>query len=463
MFIRIIKAVATLCLLIMMASCSSNKTYTVEIHQPNKDNHNIKQLALFLDGTQNDRDSRTNVSALNEIIKHQDKDNLYLFYNEGVGTDGRIIGAGWGNDKDVAEAYAFLSRYYSQDALLYIFGFSRGAYASRILAGMIYALGIYDLSDFSEEDRLQLSKALYAIYKGEDKDIEESRFQANQLINQWGQDTLKLDGFALNHHVANVSIEILGLWDTVEALGFVPTLEAANETYFGVADPKNIVNPNPRYIDQICNINHVYHAVSLDDNRANVFTPIIISSNEVVSLCSESQDSSISKVEEVWFSGAHADVGGGYEKMENNKSDDHMDKDLALSGLSLNWMLDNIKRDAPTLLPDFAQVHQNAFAHVHDAENTDAKYKRVLRNSILTSYLDVSRYEKINIHHSVLERIALPPNNNQEVLSRGFDSYWYQAPYFFDCFEVNEVQGYRFTPCNKIEPVGEDALPRVQQ
>lgn len=456
MFIRIIKIFLIMCSLTMIVSCTSSKTYTIEINQPNQDSQNIKQIALFLDGTQNDRDSRTNVSALNEIIMHQDTDNLYLFYNEGVGTDGRIIGAGtgWGNDKDIAEAYAFLTKYYSQDAQLYIFGFSRGAYASRILAGMIYALGIYDLSDVIEQDRLALSKALYAIYKGENKDIEESRYQANQLINQWGKDKLKVNDFAFSHHNHNVFIDVLGLWDTVEALGFTPTIEAVNETYLGVADPNNIVNPNPRYIDQICNVNYVYHAVSLDDNRANVFTPIILSSDEVVSLCPDSEQASITKVEEVWFSGAHADVGGGYEKMENNHPDDYSDKDLALAGVSLNWMLDNIKRDAPILLPDTAKVHQNVFGHIHDAENTDPKYKRVLRNSILTSYLNVSRYNKIKIHSSVFERIAEPPQNSKEILDRGFDSHWYEDGYFVDCFKPNHQGGYRFVPCDQIEPVG---------
>ena len=94
---------------LVLISCGSNKTYTIQIHPPIINPPSTKQIALFLDGTQNDRDSRTNVSTLSEIVKHQNKDNLYMFYNEGVGTDGKFVGAGTGSgiDKDVAEAYAF--------------------------------------------------------------------------------------------------------------------------------------------------------------------------------------------------------------------------------------------------------------------------------------------------------------------------------------------------------------------
>jgi uncharacterized protein (DUF2235 family) len=102
---------------ILLSACAS--TYTIQIHPSIKQAESNKVLALFLDGTQNDLDSRTNVSTLSQITKHQNRDNLYIFYNEGVGTDSRIIGAGtgWGISKDVAEAYTFLSEYHSKEPL----------------------------------------------------------------------------------------------------------------------------------------------------------------------------------------------------------------------------------------------------------------------------------------------------------------------------------------------------------
>jgi uncharacterized protein (DUF2235 family) len=141
--------------------------YTIEINEPLEDRGTPKQLALFMDGTANDRNSRTNVAKMSEIVINQDLDNLYVFYNEGVGTDGKIIGGatGWGQGNDVAEAYAFLSEYYSSDSSIHLFGFSRGAYSSRILAGMLYAVGIYDLNKFNPKDRIKISRDVYAKYK----------------------------------------------------------------------------------------------------------------------------------------------------------------------------------------------------------------------------------------------------------------------------------------------------------
>jgi uncharacterized protein (DUF2235 family) len=229
----------------------------------------------------------------------------------------------------------------SKDSKLYIFGFSRGAYTSRILAGMIYAIGIYDLSPFEKKDRLTISSQLYDTYKGKNKDIKSIRQQCAGIINKW-RETLSSEISSNLNPDYSATIQVLGLWDTVEALGARPTLEAVNERVLGIRDPQEIINPNNRYIDQICNVKHIYHALALDDNRANVFTPIIISSDHVVSTC-KPEDSAIEKVEEVWFSGAHSDVGGGYSKNDNNKKGDNTDRDVSLSGISLNWMMSKIK------------------------------------------------------------------------------------------------------------------------
>ncbi|WP_445940824.1 T6SS phospholipase effector Tle1-like catalytic domain-containing protein, partial [Pseudomonas sp.] len=248
---------------LVSAACST--TYTTQIHPSVSVPESTKQIVLFLDGTQNDRDSRTNISTLSEIIKNQNKDNLYMFYSEGVGTDNRLVGAGtgWGIGKDVAEAYSFLSKYYSSDSKVYIFGFSRGSYASRILAGMVYALGVYDLSKFPENRRLKIAEELYDEYKGKNKTVGDIRQAGNAIVSKWVAEN-NLATVNVDH---GVSIEVMGLWDTVEALGAVPTLEAIMRKIFRTEDPQNIVNPNDRYIDQICNVKKIYHALALDDNR----------------------------------------------------------------------------------------------------------------------------------------------------------------------------------------------------
>ena len=436
---------------VLLTGCAGNKTYTVQIHPPIKE-ESPKQLVLFLDGTQNDRDSRTNIATLSEIIKHQDLDNLYMFYNEGVGTDGRVVGAGtgWGIDKDIAEAYVFLSEYYSPESKLYIFGFSRGSYTSRILAGMIYSVGIYNLNYFRKEDRLNITRELYRAYKGKDKAVDDIKNNAEKIIAKW-KGKLPGDKAAnvIDRHL-NVEIDVMGLWDTVEALGVIPTIEAVKGKLLQIADPQNIINPNGRYLDQVCNIRHVYHALSLDDNRANVFTPIIISSKYVASKCNSPEESSIGKVHEVWFSGAHADVGGGYKKNENNKKGDYRDRDVSISGVSLNWMMSKIKKDAPGLLPEYAKVFANPLGYVHNSENDDFKYALASRNKILDKYKNYSRYGKVKIHSSVFDRLSLTKEERKQI---GHDSGWYTSDDFIDCFDFYGNGSYIFRGCSSIERV----------
>ncbi|MBU0925016.1 DUF2235 domain-containing protein, partial [bacterium] len=173
----ILKLTIIFVLTLIFTSCSS-KTYTIEIHEKDHNSKERKKVALFLDGTANDRNSRTNISKVFEIVANQNKDNMYLFYNEGVGTSGRFLGAmtGWGTDKDVKEAYSFLSDYYKSGDKLYIFGFSRGAYTARILAGMLYTVGIYDLSNFNDKDKEEIISELYHdAYKGNSVKVQKSK------------------------------------------------------------------------------------------------------------------------------------------------------------------------------------------------------------------------------------------------------------------------------------------------
>lgn len=238
--------------------------------------------------------------------------------------------------------------------------------------------------------------------------------------------------------------------DTVEALGVIPTKEAFKEKILGSKDPQNIINPNGNYIDQICNVRNIYHAISLDDNRANVFTPIIITSDHVAEICESKEGSSLTKVEEVWFSGAHADVGGGYSIHENNKKGEEIDRDVSLSGVSLNWMMARIKVAAPELLPGYAEVFQNPLGYVHDAQNNNPIYKNITRHEIITKYLEFSRYSKIKIHSSVFKRLALPADMRKKL---GYDSEWYKLDQLSECFDIGNSGEYIYKECSLIDMV----------
>jgi uncharacterized protein (DUF2235 family) len=440
----ILKLTIIFVLTLIFTSCSS-KTYTIEIHEKDHNSKERKKVALFLDGTANDRNSRTNISKVFEIVANQNKDNMYLFYNEGVGTSGRFLGAmtGWGTDKDVKEAYSFLSDYYKSGDKLYIFGFSRGAYTARILAGMLYTVGIYDLSNFNDKDKEEIISELYHdAYKGNSVKVQKSKEKIlsdkDKIINKWNK---KREIKTIIAPFSENIIDILGIWDTVEALGIIPTKEALNDKLSIKKDNQEFTTPNKKYVDQICNIKKTFHAISLDDNRAYVFTPIIMTNKEKIDYCP--YKSIENTVEEVWFSGAHADVGGGYDK--NN----------TLSGVSLNWMLNKINKfeENDKLLPSEYKVFENIYGTIHNAEEgISAAYKEGIRINILKKYLEKSQYEKIKIHKSVKNRLENQPIPN------GFDSKWYEDNFFKNCVDVQKNdKGTKitFNDCKNITIIGD--------
>lgn len=453
---------------LFLTGCASNRTPLIQIQNPiiNKPGNPVRQVVLLLDGTENDLRSKTNISVLSEIIKNQSRDNLYVFYKEGVGTNGATFGAatGYGIDQDIEEAYAFLAKNYSPGSELYMFGFSRGAYTARIVAGMIRAIGIYDLSSIPKnEERVRIARELYVTYKqryshcngisrGTKEAIEACvRLSAGAVREVYRRIHPLYPATPLEAY-KNVSIKAMGLWDTVEALGVVHSIWAVERRVGIDVDLQNIVNPNYRYLDQVCNAQHIYHALSLDDNRANIITPVILTSDYVAAPCTP-EESSLEKIEEVWFSGAHSDVGGGYGINEGNAKEDFTNRDLSLSGISLNWMMSRLKRDAPNLLPENAKVFENPYAFSHEAQNGNVLYAYATRDAILDKYLKLSRYGKLKIHDSVIKRLALPKNNEQKT-TMGYDSGWYREGKLAECFKDEGHNSYRFTEsCRYIEVV----------
>lgn len=98
-----------------------------------------------------------------------------------------------------------------------------------------------------------------------------------------------------------------------------------------------------------------------------------------------------------------------YNKTDENKG---IDKDVSISGVSLNWMMSKIKNHAP----EYANVFENPLGYVHDARNGELKYKLKLRIEILTQiYKEKSRHDKqsnnkeakLRIHDSVFKRLSM--------------------------------------------------------
>ncbi|MCI5096918.1 MAG: DUF2235 domain-containing protein [Rhodobacteraceae bacterium] len=194
---------------------------------------------------------------------------------------------GRGINRQIRRAYGYLASRYRPGDRIYLIGYSRGAYAVRSLAGVIDMVGLVK----AEHATVRNIRTAYRHYE-----CNPGGYYAEQFAN------------AFCHQ--DVQIEMVGVWDTVKALGLrLPLL-------WRWAELKHAFH-NHELGDSIRN---GYHALALDETRS-VFSPVLW----------ECPEDWTGRVEQVWFRGAHGDVGGqlgGYEPAR------------PLANVSLVWMLE---------------------------------------------------------------------------------------------------------------------------
>ncbi|MDP3908284.1 DUF2235 domain-containing protein [Novosphingobium sp.] len=369
-----------------------------------------KDIFLTIDGTGNSGISRTNAARLFEIvdassgmrtrpgnelsgatgqqagaIPSTSDRRLATYYAEGVGSRGNVAGLalGQGMDQDVQQAYAFLIRNYRPGDRIYLSGFSRGAYGVRILAGLVALAGIPDAASAgirgAEVDRL--AKELFAAHKwkGRSGSVRVRNRERTARINT----VLAARNLPAAPPLARVRIEALAIWDTVAALNMPDRTK----------DPTEY---RAEFFDQTCNINAVFHALALDDNRAYSFTPILARGERLRAGCPDGMPPPL--VREVWFAGAHADVGGGYTR--------HAQVDGHLQGVSLNWMLDQLRSEF--LFAPEARVFEDPLGPIRAAKESNVFYKglsRFFRRPLSYEAQTVGYDSRPVIHISALERL----------------------------------------------------------
>ncbi|WP_374247141.1 phospholipase effector Tle1 domain-containing protein [Zoogloea sp.] len=271
-----------------------------------------RDLFVFLDGTGNSADSRTNVRRLHERLLAHRKDGFAAAYIPGVGsTTNPIFGnaLGHGLERRVRCGYAFLAEQYQPGDRIFIFGFSRGAHEARNLAGLIAYAGVPPKED-SRRRQLKLANGIQEIVKDETDDAHATAWA------HWKPGTAppmapKIDQ-RLGRKVRDAEVTFLGVWDTVPGSAFVK---------YGVCKEMPNRKEGDRYkTGSYPPIHHIAHAVSLDEKRSR-FHPLL--------LC-PAYDAQLTKLEQEWFPGAHADVGGGYTG------------ETGLPDISLGWMIDRL-------------------------------------------------------------------------------------------------------------------------
>lgn len=306
-----------------IASCSTTSTLDsqkdISVFPFLGDPNSRRSIFVFLDGTNNDADSRTNVWWLYKFVESKGDRQATGLYIQGVGTDHkRFSGAalGRGMEDRISEAHNFISKNYRNGDRIYLFGFSRGAHQARAVAGLISYVGVisHDQAQANASHRLVelLKKKIEADY---------SSAWAHWIRGQppFLQTEIEID---LGLKTQYAEVQFMGLWDTVPGSSF--------KSY--VNNCKENIGPYKRWLwwlpgidrgeryksDTYPNIRNIAHAVSRDENRSKFsLLPVCpaISSGE-------------NEIEEVWFPGAHSDVGGGYADGRDQLSD-----------ISLEWMI----------------------------------------------------------------------------------------------------------------------------
>ena len=375
--------------------------------------------AVFMDGTANDFESQTNVMKLYQRVSQLPVDSIGAFYIEGVGAKDKVAGmaTGLGFKYRVGKAYQYLLQNYHEGDDIYLFGFSRGAYSTRILASLVHYGGLPS-QPLDAKRAETVASELFDAYKGEMSPTARKERIATARRELGVGDTF-----------ASRPVKFMGLWETVESMG-LPN------------DNEDVESENPNYADQLCNVRRAAHAMSLDDNRAWDFTPVLLTRRHLLEDCDttawgadwaytpEGADARLERtVDEVWFVGAHADVGGGYP-------DGH------LNGVSMNWMLAHLKAQG---LFDFYQVHiANHTNAVHDPQGFlgGKVYDRVWRD--LERYAADSSYNdgRLKIHPTVFSRLsALRVEGDRSPARLATEK-------FRDCFRRVDGERYVFEPGN---------------
>ncbi|GAA5933528.1 T6SS phospholipase effector Tle1-like catalytic domain-containing protein [Sporobolomyces koalae] len=270
-----------------------------------------RNLLLFLDGTGNTFGSEiSNVIKLSSLAD-QDPGRQLVYYQSGIGTDfgpwslfQKVRDAvdsavAFSLPTHIQHAYTWLMNHWKPGDKVFIFGFSRGAFTGRALAGMLQQVGLLPNGN---EESVAMAYSIYA------------RKADTVLVD--GRETLA-QGFKRTFS-RDVYVQFVGVWDTVSSVGAVipRTLPFAGGSNY---------------------IRHFRQAFALDERRARYAEqPYIFDSSEPPFSSTAGSFFALPappcSVKEVWFAGSHSNVGGG---------EFNYDGDVApsLSNLSLKWMV----------------------------------------------------------------------------------------------------------------------------
>lgn len=239
-----------------------------------------------------------------------------MFYDPGVGTisdsgawarlknqSKGVFGliTGYGLDANVLDAYKFLLHNYQDGDQVYLFGFSRGAYTVRVLAGFINLVGL-----LAKEQENLCNYALTAYKQANEKDDLSIAWRVQEVLD-----------------TRRICIKFMGCWDTVGSV-IVPR---PDRFYLPTLEKLPYTQKNP------C-VQIFRHAIAIDERR-RMFRVYpwdegqLFKSNPFI----KDADAPLQDCKQVWFSGVHSDIGGGYPEAESGAAK-----------IALQWMVEEAEK-----------------------------------------------------------------------------------------------------------------------
>lgn len=326
----------------------------------------MKRIITCSDGTWNRPNTKgidgkpikTNVQRIFDCIEKRDKGNERIqikFYDEGIGAEGNVLNrllngaTGKGIDDNIIDVYKFICWNYEPGDEIFLFGFSRGAYTARSLAGLIRKCGIIKKND------LDLISDAYSLYR------DKNNGPASQKSERFRKEN--------SHEVA--SIKFIGVWDTVGSLGVpLQTFQWLNRRRYTFYDTA---------LSSI--VEHAYHALAVDERRKNFQPTLWVKSKNT-------QTGVEQKLEQRWFPGVHSNVGGGYP-------------DTGLSDIALKWLFQKAEIAGLCMDTGFKSIPDNYAGTLYNSRSGVFALlpgkARIIEVDNETSFIDDSVYRRMEL------------------------------------------------------------------
>ncbi|KAG8530838.1 uncharacterized protein KY384_004195 [Bacidia gigantensis] len=314
-----------------------------------------KRLVICCDGTWLDSTSGlmqgqlpipSNVTRISQAIKPVSRDGIsqVVYYQAGIGSQGgiltRVVGGATaeGLSENIRAAYSFLANNYQPGDEIFFFGFSRGAFTVRSIAGMIDGVGLLtkDGLPFLAEIFKDWENARNPNYRAKNPD--------KPFLDKPSASDPKYKKSLVKNRLSrlDIPIQVVAVWDTVGSLG-IPRVGWLDFLHLR-RSTKEYLFYDTKLNDHIIN---AFQALALDEHRS-AFRPAVW----------EKPSGNQTNLRQVWFPGAHSNVGGGSYP------------DIGLANITLAWMMSQVEQMLDFDEDYILEQHDLALDHY---EETDQK------------------------------------------------------------------------------------------